>query len=437
MDIKKRVRKYKLLHWSVSLAAVGLTIYLMFGLNTAWSPLVAAIAYLVFMHCWRSFLYNKLVGRVLTHDLDPVLFGELHDRIPLYLKSGRERIFAAYFSGDYQTAVNICRMKLQDRRLKKISHLYYSFLARIAFDTGDIGTLREVCDAFEREASERIRDQYQIMKFFHYYLDGDYHAAYALYRGVVQDAKYNNTPFDRVVTRYTFAVACRLCGKEEEAKNNFEYVAQNAGKLHLVGLAEGSMKPRVGVPDPNYRIPGYDKAQARGRLARVTAVVLVVVAAGVFFWVPFNRYHLTKEECNLLFRCIPQDFVQGGYSAAEAVPALDTFAELDKEGNLILRMNLLQQMTLSYPEPPVNPRITAEGNVITVCGFEETVAKDLMEVYYHQTDLLTEQLLAGKDLELYLVLTDGSTGEIYLTTPFPYEFTLDYPFSSIKNEKIQ
>ncbi|MBQ8893536.1 MAG: hypothetical protein IJ043_03910 [Clostridia bacterium] len=290
MTNRQIIRRHKTVTWVSSILILLLYILVLILFKDRFGvQLLLLLAFMVLMRLKGNVIYNRYFTRVLAEELDPLRFLALHAEPMFFLRTSRERIMGAYYCGDYQTAVNLCHLRLQDKKLKKAYYLYWIYLARIAFETGDLEALRRACNAFEAQATEKQRNAVVVMKFYRMFLNGDYKGGMELYRKVVDDPRYNRDPLDRISCRFTYAVACRICGETETAQVLFKYVAENAGGIHLGGLARRYLEDECYAPsftsirpDPAYRQEGYEEAFRKAKRFKIiiwsaAAVVLAVV----------------------------------------------------------------------------------------------------------------------------------------------------------------
>lgn len=111
-----------------------------------------------------SKLYDHDILSILADDLDAYKFSEVTSAKGLNARIG-VRQNAAYLSGDFQTAINICTSIINEKTSKSIKCMYSALLATSYLEMGDMQKAKDARDAFENYAqklktAKRLRKAY-------------------------------------------------------------------------------------------------------------------------------------------------------------------------------------------------------------------------------------------------------------------------------------
>ena len=188
-------------------------------------------------------LRAKYIMPVINEQLDTKLFKELIYSTNNNNKYALEEVLSAYLEGDYNTVVNICSLKLADKKCAIHKFSYLQYLGRVYFDLGEFEKLQEVCNDFESAISKKknadgIRKSNKLFQYFKSYLEGNFEGCYELYRNLYEDPNYCKTKLIKVQIGHSYGVACYKTGRMDEAKSVFAYVAEIADKLNYGNMAK-------------------------------------------------------------------------------------------------------------------------------------------------------------------------------------------------------
>lgn len=245
---------------------------------------------------------RKYIDKILVEDLNPKLFKDVIYTAKLHTILLFDEIYASYLLGDYQTVVNMCYLKLDDKACKNQSAYYLHFLARVYFDTSDFDKLREVCNKFDefvlsKKHGEKIEQQYNVFKFYKFYLNEEYDSAKEFYERLLVDPMMAATKLSEIQMKYTYALTCYYVKEFEKANEMFSYVKHEAPMLVFATLAdrylslEADGNPKQYVPESNEVLASEEKLIVKTkRNAKISMVIVAILVAYVIFtFVSFNK----------------------------------------------------------------------------------------------------------------------------------------------------
>lgn len=175
--------------------------------------------------------------------------------------------------------------------------------------------------------------------------------------------------------------------------------------------------------------------------------VLLLVFAGAFAIQSksYTEYKLSPDSCMFVFSCNPDEFMQLELDFYTPFTDLRRRASIDKQGNLILKLNEDQKIAwrqsymvdgfLEQVSELENISISPDYTKVTINCYKETVISDFMATTYIYYGMSVYQLLNGiqpEDLAIEVVFKDGGTGEIIFTQLLPVEEDVSIPFSEFE-----
>jgi|GEM_PF-3095078 len=221
-----------------------ISIFLLFITKSYLLIIAFIICYFVLIIIVEKILINKLFFSVLYKDMDPEIFMlKSEKRESVFLRphlvyfTPMFRILSTYYSGDYQTTVNICIKKLEYKFSNKCA--YFLILSRVYFDIGDNEKLKTVCEKFrnyEKDSTKKIKDN--TIKLFESYLKEDFDEC----EKILEDSLSKQTSKTSNIVKmnqvfYTAAIKY-YSGDKDTAKKLFEKVICEAPKLNYAKLSE-------------------------------------------------------------------------------------------------------------------------------------------------------------------------------------------------------
>ena len=177
------------------------------------------------------------------------------------------------------------------------------------------------------------------------------------------------------------------------------------------------------------------------------SVILILLGIGYFLewkyekeWSPYTEYKLSKMDSIALFGATPKDFFNEyeELNFYSTLGDLRTNAEIDKYGNLILRLtdaqiNRLFEMTTELVEKSKEPYAISDD-------YKSFVVK-LYDNHAIAYDMASYPLMLPLYLMWHQLLTVGNPGEISVTIMYEKAesgevlYTLKLPYQSIHVEK--
>lgn len=162
-----------------------------------------------------------------------------------------------------------------------------------------------------------------------------------------------------------------------------------------------------------------------------------------------TTYKISPERCEGILGCEIEDFFASELILNGIKNDFREYAEIDKEGNLILRLSAEQEKILQQKIPlqtsieelqsKKNIQLASDLSQVIIYCYDETVYSDITSLMFAFRSIVIEQLLKYKStdaINLDIILKDGVTGETVYNVSWPKEkFEYDsekYEFSSIK-----
>lgn len=257
-------------------------------------------------------IYLNNIQSILIKNFDPFLFREVLEAGRIASLHANERIIAAFYCGDYQSVIDICTLKLNDKKLKQFKLQYLLYLARTYFELRDTENLRRVCNEFDEYAAsskngKKIKEKYMVFGFYSAYLSRDFSLCKERYEKAFADNKMMKNKFNQAHTRYTYALICYECGDFNTALDNFNYVIGVAEKLNIAKTAEKYInainKEREYKPEPimltpteDFSMPLYKENKKKALRALITTwIIVIAVGAAIVLLSVFSVKNTEKK----------------------------------------------------------------------------------------------------------------------------------------------
>ncbi len=239
------MRKYKRCVCAVGIPLLVFAIILFFATNSRLLYAIALFAALWISKIAGAICYLKFYSSVLTVELNLPKYIDLIKASEVVTNSLIEHLDIAYFSGDYNQAINICNLKLQDPKLKNRKWRYLLILARCYSEMGDLENLNKVNEMFKdfvakNKHGKKIKERLIYFKFVDLSLAGDFSSAKELYQELYlkQKEKQKEADINDLSTGFTFAVCCYQCGDFAKATELFNEVIAIAPSFHYAKIAK-------------------------------------------------------------------------------------------------------------------------------------------------------------------------------------------------------
>lgn len=266
----------------------------------------APVAFLLGFSIWVAFLMRAAVRvqRLLTVEMQPITWHYVA------YKTGQASAQnmavdadAAYLTGSYQTATNICLTQLARKETKPLLRCgFCCVLAQIYFQTEEFEALRAFLPTWEAamqhpKAKKRAEKVYgNLLRYAQSFLQGDLEACKQL--RLKEDALPSKakTPFSSYGALFLDAVARERLGELEVARAGFEAVRMHCPGLyiaklsadHLAAMERGEAYRFQPAPE-HVMPPSFPLAPAQGYKERkhpkLTLALSLVVLVGVVLFV--------------------------------------------------------------------------------------------------------------------------------------------------------
>ncbi|MBQ4052324.1 MAG: hypothetical protein IJD09_01590 [Clostridia bacterium] len=245
-NAKLILRKFRFCYFGCVNTALIVVILILFLTKNAFLFFAAALLLLFFRRIIGVYFFNKYINSIMSKDLNPVMYNAVFEAGKIVSNHLFEKIEFSYYSGDYQTVINICSAKLKDTKLKKYQYWYMWFLARSYFELGDFENLRLIYNRFqtmtEADAKcEQLRNKYIYFKFIGLYLKGEFAECKALYEGLVCNTQPHNSKtlklYD-IQIKFTYAISCYKSQDLDTATKVFNYIIAEAPRLHFAVISQ-------------------------------------------------------------------------------------------------------------------------------------------------------------------------------------------------------
>ncbi len=308
---KSILRKYRLSFLGFIYTAAIFAFLILFLTNNALLFILSVLLFFLFRRITGTFFFNKYINSILFDELNPLKYNAVFECGKIVSNHLFEKIDFAYYTGDYQTVINICTAKLKDPKQNRYKYWYMHYLARAYFDAGDFENLRLIYDKFqiitEADANcEKLRNQFLFFKFIGLYLSGEFLECKAFYENLLSNTKFNSskTPKLNVIqTKYTYAIACYKSNDLETATEIFNYIITEAPQLNFAAISqkylnaiensEEYQSENITInTDENFVVPTPGKSiKIRKIVALILAVLIFICMWGATLFKPDEPIH--------------------------------------------------------------------------------------------------------------------------------------------------
>lgn len=233
-------------------------------------------------------------NKIITEELDPWKLKYLLENKSLNINYTDDKYLSvAYFTGDYQEAINICSDKVKSKCKDK--YFYLNWLSLTYFVLGDTVNLKIACSKFDDIASTSKTDLYKIIplqKHLSLFADGKHEELKNLYE---KEDLSNRVKSSICNFEYIHAVNFYKLGEIEKAKGIFEKIINEApllnlcklSKEHLIAIENGeeySKEPIILTPSEcSATIKKVKKMQKAKKICSKIGIILSVICL-LFLW---------------------------------------------------------------------------------------------------------------------------------------------------------
>lgn len=218
------------------------------NINIILKILIAVAVFLTLIMLSTAIIKNKYINPILNNELNPQKYYTVICGTHNTTKYAVDEMLVAYYMRDYNAVINICNLKIKDKKSRNYKYFFIQYLARTYFDLGDLENLRATCEKFENELSkvkksksiEKLRKFYgNPIEYYKNYLLGDFKACKECYSKLLDEKITNANKLSKISVYYHYAIACYRLGELDEAKDYFTVVVNEAT---LVGYGEIAKK---------------------------------------------------------------------------------------------------------------------------------------------------------------------------------------------------
>jgi len=246
---KALIRKYKLYTFGIFGIFIALAILALIYTDSVFLYSLLLILAVLAYKITGVILYNVLFNSILSRDLNLPQYKTLVESGKIISASLIENVYVAYYSGDYNKAIQICKMKLESPKNKHVKHFYLLMLARSYFETGDLDKLEQVNQAFKSfiasaKKGNKLQKKLHYFKFVDFYLNKNFSAAKDYYETLYQQRKQasDKNRLANVSIAFTLAVCRYKCGEYPQATELFEKIIATAPTFHYAELSKGYLQ---------------------------------------------------------------------------------------------------------------------------------------------------------------------------------------------------
>ncbi len=147
---ENNMRKYFVLSSITGIVSMSLWIAICFAIPMGIGTILSLLFILLLMKLIIRIIANKTIASVLFKDLNALRFQQILNSSKHLIPPLSYRINAAFFTGDYQTVVNIASCQMQKKRCSiKEKFLYLTILARVYFELRDFEKLKIILNKYD------------------------------------------------------------------------------------------------------------------------------------------------------------------------------------------------------------------------------------------------------------------------------------------------
>ena len=300
---------------SLAVALIISFLILFFNINIVLKILFAVCFFFAIVFISSTVIKSKYINPILNNELNPQKYYTVICGTHNATKNAIDELMVAYFMHDYNAVINICNLKLEDKKTRNYKYLFIQYLARTYFDLGDYENLKATCERFESELSKiknlksakRIKNAFgNPIKYYENYLSADFKACKEQYKRLIDDGIILNNKLQKIAAYYLYAIACYKLGELEEAKTHFTIIVNEAPLLCYCETAknyinaidnnqEFDLEKRSIEIDPNYEIP-QGKAVMPDKKGAAIGIIPIILLAVIICIVSVNVAPSTPEK---------------------------------------------------------------------------------------------------------------------------------------------
>ena len=241
---KQAIKRYYTYCTILGIILVSLWILYSLCIGNSVGMLLFLIIYLIIIRISVIIIANKTLFPILYNALNAIEFQKIVDD-KHFLPPISYRISAAFFTGNYQTVVNIATYQLRKKKCSTNAKLYYlSLLARTYFELRDFDKLNFLLKKYDEiralyPSKKLVNTANSIWSYYRYFLDGNLKACKTICRE--KHLELNSKTWDAKIRKlnndFAYAVACYENGDTNDAIEYFESIISYAQNMHSSELS--------------------------------------------------------------------------------------------------------------------------------------------------------------------------------------------------------
>lgn len=241
---KQAIKRYYTYCTILGIILVSLWILYSLCIGNSVGMLLFLIIYVIIIRISVIIIANKTLFPILYNALNATEFQKIADD-KHFLPPISFRISAAFFTGNYQTVVNIATYQLRKKKCSTNAKLYYlSLLARTYFELRDFDKLNLLLKKYDeiRElypSKKLVNTANSIWSYYRYFLDGNFEACKTICREkhLELNSKARDAKIRKLNNDFAYAVACYENGDTGEATEYFEKIISYAPDMNSSELS--------------------------------------------------------------------------------------------------------------------------------------------------------------------------------------------------------
>lgn len=202
--------------------------------------LIISIFFVLITKWLIGFYARQDILSIILRDLDPIRFKNIIYSKKWFFPPLIFRMYAAVFSGDYQTTVYIITKILKKKLSNNVKCVYLSLLARVYFELGDLKTLSSIYEEFVKCADGKTNEKYSIMRFYRAFLEEKYDECLLICKESDDKRKPKSLSYNLSIvnTLYNRGIVYYRKGDYESASACFNKIVCLAPKMHIASIAK-------------------------------------------------------------------------------------------------------------------------------------------------------------------------------------------------------
>jgi len=417
---------------SLAVALIISFLILFFNINAILKILFSACFFFAIVFIASTVIKSKYINPILNDELNPQKYYTVICGTHNATKQAIDEMMVAYFMRDYNAVINICNLKLQDKKTRNYKYLFIQYLARTYFDLGDYENLKATCERFESELSKIknlksaniIRNAFgNPIKYYESYLSADFKACKQQYKQLIDDANILKSKLEKIAAYYLYAVACYKLGEFEEAKAHFTVIVNEAPLLCYCETAknyinaidnnqEFDLEKRSIEINPNYEIP-QGKAVMPDKKGAAIGIIAIILLAVIICIISAKNAPSTPEKVLkntqgmtqlIISKNIDKDNLLCLYDTKNNGYSVSILEQVDK--NKYKVRNTMEDISVDY--------IYEMGTVKTGKVIEFSLYAELYEV--PNKNYMVEEILCNGDTEYFCITNIRQEEFVFIST---------------------